>query len=97
MNRKDIMSRSDEAGIREIDSKVKNPWRWDWLENKEEGVFFKEFIRKIAKPGVAFCTICSKELLYGNRGFAALKSHITSTKHKSILELKKTNFALPGK
>lgn len=99
-NRVDIIDRSldDKTDVRAIDAGIKNPWRWNWLENKVEDVYYlKDFVRKINKPGVAYCTICCKELLYGSRGFAALKSHTTSSKHKSVLEMKKTNFALPGK
>lgn len=96
-NRTDIVCRSDKYNARLIDSSLKNPWCWDWIEKQVDGVYVKEVIRKISKCGTVYCILCSKEVMYGNRGFHAISNHIKSKKHASLVEARKPNFALPGK
>ncbi|GBO26396.1 DNA helicase INO80 [Araneus ventricosus] len=95
-NRKDIVNRTDEADIRAIDSGLKNPWRWDWLEKSVNGVYVREVIRKLRSCGVAYCLVCSKELIYGSRGFSALAKHMESRKHADAVEARQKNVPLPG-
>ncbi|GBM81714.1 hypothetical protein AVEN_92835-1 [Araneus ventricosus] len=94
--RKDIVNRTDEADIRTIDSGLKNPWRWDWLEKSVNGVYVREVIRKLRSCGVAYCLVCSKELIYGSRGFSALAKHMESRKHADAVEARQKNVPLPG-
>ncbi|GBN74865.1 hypothetical protein AVEN_211310-1 [Araneus ventricosus] len=94
--RKDIVNRTDEADIRAIDSGLKNPWRWDWLEKSVNGVYVREVIRKLRSCGVAYCLVCSKELIYGSRGFSALAKHMESRKHADAVEARQKNVPLPG-
>lgn len=74
--RRDIVNRTDEVDIRAIDNGLKNPWRWNWLEKNVNGVYVREVIRKLRSCGVAYCLVCTKELLYGSRGLSALTKHM---------------------
>ena len=57
---------------------IKNAWNWElWPsekvgeeEGKEERVGLH--IRKIAEPGIAYCTVCDRMINYTNRGKDAL-------------------------
>lgn len=95
--RTDIVSRSSSVCVRDIDKEAKNPWRWEWLEKQVEGIYLREFIRKLSKCGGCYCIVCNKELAYGSRGFVALADHVKSAKHKSFLQIRKEHSALPGK
>jgi hypothetical protein len=95
--RTDIICRSSSIDVREVDKDVKNPWRWEWLEKEENEIRLQEVFRKINKCGVCYCTVCRKELAYGSRGFAALVGHMKSASHNKFLQMRKENFALPGK
>lgn len=96
-SRKDIICRNSNVNARNIDIKngIKNPWRWEWLERKVLGTYLQEYIRKLAAPGVAYCTVCTQELYYKSRGCVALMDHVKSTKHQAALE-KRNNYSLPG-
>lgn len=97
-NRTDIVSRNSSVNARKIDveNNITNPWRWEWLAKKVNGSYLQECVRKISRPGVAYCTVCSKELYYKSRGCAALTDHVKSNKHKEAVELR-NNYSLPGK
>ncbi|GBM36397.1 hypothetical protein AVEN_234788-1 [Araneus ventricosus] len=95
-NRTDIVYRSREVDVRDIDKGVKNPWKWDWLEKEINGTFLHETIRKLDRCGVAYCLACKKELIYGSRGFIALTDHIKSRKHASGLQRRQENTAITG-
>lgn len=95
--RKDVLNRSDEVDISALDKNVKNSWRWAWLEKEVKGVYLRDVIRKLRSSGKAYCIICSKELLYGSRGFKALVSHMESRKHCAAVEQRQNSVAFPGK
>lgn len=86
--RKDIVSRDDDCNIQEIDKGIKNLWCWNWLERQVDGVYVRDSIRKLNKSGVAYCNICSKEILYGNRGFLCISKHLESKRHVTSLQWK---------
>lgn len=94
--RADIVTRTASVNVRMIDKGIKNPWRWEWLERKVEGIHLNECIRKLNKCGTCYCVVCGKELMYGSKGYVALERHVKSVKHQSILESRKVHFALPG-
>ena len=79
--------------VREIDSSVRNKWRWDWLEND----LMKQYLRKTKQPGQAFCTICNKTLQYQSGGKKDLKRHMESPPHILAIKTVKTNYSLEGK
>ncbi|GBN10639.1 hypothetical protein AVEN_23306-1 [Araneus ventricosus] len=39
--RTDIVSRSSSVDVQEIDKQAKNPWRWEWLEKQDEGIYLR--------------------------------------------------------
>ena len=81
-----------------IDKTCKNSWKWEWLERMPCGtVACGAFIQKIAQPGKAVCTWCSKEIVYGGRGYKSLESHAESKKHRDIQRIRASNYSLPGK
>lgn len=95
--RTDIISRESVDDIKALEEGVKNHWRWEWLEKNVNGIFLRETIRKLKGAGMAYCTLCHRELMYGSRGLVALVDHVKAKKHRIMLEMQKTNFALPGK
>lgn len=100
--RQDIVQRDECLDIRSIDPKikVKNPWRWEWLEEKAEPdgkEYLSRCIRKIKTAGKAYCIQCQVEINYEQRGLVALKDHVKSKKHAKLTEIARTNYRLPGK
>ena len=57
---------------------IENMWNWElWPSDKvgeEEGKEEREslHIRKIAEPGIAYCTVCDRMINYTNSGKDAL-------------------------
>lgn len=84
-----ILDKSNAGQVREIDSSVKNKFRWEWLEKKvdlklkkqEVSVLLSECIQKINIPGKAICSLCKDQIYYGGRGWNSLLSHLNSSKH----------------
>lgn len=94
--RRDIVNRDDDCSTQGIDKGVRNSWCWNWLEKQVDGVYVRDVIRKVKLPGTAYCIICNKDILYGNRGFLCISNHLKSTKHTSLLKVRQNNFLLPG-
>ena len=95
--RKDIVERGKgPEQIRTIDKGIKNAWKWDWLEKDVDGVSLAENIRKLDRPGMAYCTVCQREINYGRRGLVALTDHCRVSKHRELIKLRKTNYRLQG-
>ena len=86
----------ESINVKDIDKDVNNPWKWEWLEVKDDKFFFSEFFRKLKEPGKALCIWCDAVLNYGGRGKPVLVKHARSLKHKSQIKLRKTNYRLPG-
>ena len=78
--------------VRAIDSKVKNRWRWDWLDN----ALMIQYIRKLKVPGQAYCVLCQKALMYKSGGKKDLKKHMDSPPHILAMNTVKTNYSLDG-
>ena len=84
----DFVERHDK--IDEIDTKVKNKFRWDWLETKDNnGTYLSDYIRKIKLSGVAYCLWCHNNVKYGFSGKQALADHATTAKHKKSMKTQK--------
>lgn len=98
-NRTDIVYRNSTIDARGIDvnHNIANPWRWEWLDRQINGAYLQECIRKINRPGVAYCTVCPQELYYKSRGCTALTDHIRSNKQKKAVEQRSDVYSLPGK
>ena len=84
------------SDVTKIDSGVKNPWRWAWLEKIIDKAQLLAVIDKISKHGFALCKICRKEVNYGKRGCVALEDHVAGSKHRELVCIQRTNYALPG-
>ena len=90
------VSRNDGAEISSIDKGVKNQFKWNWLENKDDkGMFLSEWVRKIDLAGKALCLICKKLINYGNQGKAGLDHHAKSVAHKKAVNSLKNNTTIP--
>lgn len=94
LKRKDMVTRKSD--VSKFDTGIKNPWLWSWLEKQVDRTSLGSIIEKIAKPGFAICKICNKDLNYSNRECVALEDHVKGAKHKQLVQIQKTNYALPG-
>ncbi|GBO44976.1 hypothetical protein AVEN_173335-1 [Araneus ventricosus] len=94
--RTDIITRESAENIKDLEKGIKNQWRWEWLEKKVDGIYLRESIRKLKAGGMAYCLTCQRELMYASRGSVALVDHVKAEKHRRVLKIQKTNFALPG-
>ena len=55
--------------LTEIESGVKNKWRWAWLYEKgENDKPFGSWCKKVREAGTCFCTVCNKTIQYGANG-----------------------------
>ncbi|CAC5387834.1 unnamed protein product [Mytilus coruscus] len=91
-----IVERGSSLNPQEIDSGVKNSWKWEWLEKEVAGELVGLHIRKIAEKGKAYCQLCKKDLMYSHRGWKALEQHMQLKVHQDNLKLRKTNYSLSG-
>ena len=68
--RPEVLSRDAEDTARKIDGKIKNKWKWTWIEAEDvNGDYYSEYIRKINVPGTAICTTCNeKQINYSTSG-----------------------------
>ena len=79
------VNRSD--NVNAIDSGVKNRFRWQWLESKDDaGQFLSDYIRKLDVAGVAKCIICDDKIKYASSGVdtKAIKGSSLSSARKSL-------------
>ncbi|KAK7492288.1 hypothetical protein BaRGS_00016385 [Batillaria attramentaria] len=64
------------------DVKIKNRWRWDWLEEKtEKGTPHGTWCKKLATAGACYCTTCNCYIKYGSIGKMRLKDHGNDDSH----------------
>ena len=67
IKKSDFVSKSTD--LKKLESSVKNKFRWDWLEEKDEhGEMLSCYVRKIDKPGMAYCVYCEQTLNYSKKG-----------------------------
>lgn len=83
--------------ISEIDSSVKNKFRWAWLEESclvnGERMSFSCY-SKIAQPGKVECSICREMIDYSSSGKMALARHFKYRKHQMAWKAKQNNMRL---
>lgn len=85
------------ANINEIDAKVKNKIRWEWLSDKNKnGDFLSNYVRKISKSGHVICKWCDKLINHGAAGKRALNDHSKSVKHRARKIVIQRNQTLPA-
>lgn len=76
-----VLERTDD--LQKIEDGVKNKWKWIWCEERDgNGDFYSEYLRKIDKPGKAYCNWCQKPVAYGGKGKASMKQHSEKDSHK---------------
>ena len=59
--------------------KVKNRWKWEWLQVKVGRSYLSDCIRKIDRLGYALCIYCNCQINYGTNGKTALTSHVSNS------------------
>ena len=73
------------ADTDEIEKGVNNKWRWLWLKQTslvgESKVEFGQWLRKVDKPGEAFCIICNQPIKYGSNGLRSVQKHSAKPDH----------------
>ena len=90
------IQRSEVAYLKEIDSNIKNGFRWAWLEEKDcNDNFLSDYIRKVNIAGKVLCTYCN-QLLSHKSGSKNIKKHAAKKSHQNVLKLRKTNTTLPA-
>lgn len=66
-----------------LDKDIKNKWLWSWLDQLGDSeIPHREWVRKVASPGVCICTMCNKFIKYGSNGSRALVTHSKTSIHK---------------
>ena len=87
-----LLSKENEALVKEIDKDVKNKFRWSWLEKSvtvrvkirknTEDVIERlfDYIDRTDVPWKAQCLYCDDTINYGSRGCVALVEHATKRK-----------------
>jgi hypothetical protein len=96
-----VIDRQDIFKLSEIDSSVKNKFKWDWLERQVEikdenfqcSVYLVQCFRKVDIAGKAECIVCCDFINYGSRGSIALVDHVKSVKHVKKEKLLRSNYA----
>ncbi|XP_041099112.1 uncharacterized protein LOC121309988 isoform X3 [Polyodon spathula] len=64
------------ASLKEEEKKVKNKWRWAWLDEQDSaGRQFRGWCTKIDEAGVCYCIVCNKTIVYGGNGKKVLAKH----------------------
>ena len=91
------IQRSEVAYLKEIDSNIKNGFRWAWLEEKDcNDNFLSDYIRKVNIAGKVLCTYCNQLLSHKSGGKNDIKKHAAKKSHQNVLKLRKTNTTLPA-
>ncbi|XP_028292840.1 uncharacterized protein LOC114455661 [Gouania willdenowi] len=81
----------------QIDGKIKNKWRWAWLDEAgDDGKLFRTWCKKMTLSGVCMCVICHKKIPYGGNGKKVLARHSADAKHKAAVRALKHTSSLPG-
>ena len=102
-----LLTKENEALVKDINKDVKNKFRWSWLERtitltvkigkNTEDVVEKlgDYIAKCDVPGKAQCLYCDDTINYRSRGCVALVEHATKgKKHAAKVALRRTNYSL---
>ena len=97
------LTTSDVVRIKDLDSKIKNKFRFMWLE---DGLTIKSkkgdsiticvggSIVKVDIPGKVLCKFCNDVINYGSKGRVAIIDHLKSGKHASDVDHRKSNYTL---
>lgn len=80
---------SEALAVQKVDEGCKTRWNWSWLQVETEievktakhKFKMSDFFKKKLKKGYAKCTVCMKEINYGNKGVHALLKHCQSAIH----------------
>jgi hypothetical protein len=77
---------------KELESGVKNKWRWEWLNERGSlGEKWGDWLKKPNTPGSAYCEICFKTINYKSNGKKAFKSHAEDVTHLKNYRTWKSN------
>ena len=79
----DYAERHDNIAL--IEDKVKNKFKWSWLEEKDHlGDYFSVYVRKLKVAGLTECIWCNDHLKYASRGKQCLRDHAKTSKLSQI-------------
>ena len=91
----DYAERHDNIAL--IEDKVKNKFKWSWLEEKDHlGDYFSVYVRKLKVAGLAECIWCNDHLKYASRGKQCLRDHAKTSKHKTARNSVRSTQQLPA-
>ena len=89
------LAKSDVVRVKELDSKIKNKFRFMWLEDsltikskKSDSVTIcvGDSVVKVDIPGKVLCKYCNDVINYGSKGRIAIIDHLKSGKHASEVD-----------
>lgn len=84
--------------LKELESAVRNKFRWEWLEKED---YSKELIKlwckKIYVPGACFCCYCNLSIRYASEGLKSLICHSSNANHIKAYKSVKNTQSFPGK
>ena len=90
------LTKSDILRINDLDSKVKNKFRFVWLEDSltiksKNGdsvtICVGDSIVEVDIPGKVLCKYCNDVINYGSKGCVAIIDHLKSGKNPRSIEL----------
>ena len=97
-----VLTKAEEATVKEIDKDCKNKFKFQWLEEEVHvkvgevdcKVKIGDSIVKINVSGKASCEWCHSLLTYKGKGLSTLKDHLKTESHVTQLKIRQTNYGL---
>lgn len=75
---------------------VRNKWQWSWQNETIDGFAVGLWCEKIDQPGVCYCNVCGKTIVYGSSGKKAIVKHGNLDDHKAALRAVKGTAKMGG-
>lgn len=94
-----VLTKGQEATVKEIDKDCRNKWNFKWLDEEVMvepygRVRLGDSIAKINVSGKARCEWCHSLLSYKGKGLSTLREHVLTEGHKHHLKTRKSNYGL---
>ena len=84
--------------LKDIEKSVKNKFRWDWLDHEVliagSKVKIGDTILKREEAGLAWCSLCCKDIRYASRGRAVIVSHLEKGIHVDEVKAQRENLKI---
>ena len=80
------------------DQRVKNQWKWEWLQVNVGESDLSDCICEIDRSRYALGVYCNCQISYGTNGKTALKRHVSNSnkKHRGNKKVYITNMVIPN-